>query len=270
MRVLSMDQSLLHEIPYLSAAAGGQVVRRTLQVTRLIVDSLPPGIDALLATADLQGVAGEDPNTQEPLLLGERLAEELALLGEMEEVPPAHRTGVLLAGDLFTSLDKMGADGDCTRVWRAFARSFRWVCGIVGNHDTLPGPPEESAGLSFRGHTYLLDGNVVELDGLRIAGAGGVIGNPRRAHRRDEAEYCRLVSQLQRNRPDLLLLHEAPEVPEFGLIGNHALRHSLNPPSPLLVVCAHVHWSVPLVSLSPSLRVLNVAERAVILQTGTH
>ena len=55
--------------------------------------------------------------------------------------------GLLLCGDLYVrpALDARGGLGDVRPVWRAFARHFRWVAGVPGNHDAFGTPSERTA-----------------------------------------------------------------------------------------------------------------------------
>ena len=93
-------------------------------------------------------------------MLGEQLADELVRLAVAGAVPDPARTGVLLAGDLYTvpPLERRGGAGDTTPVWQAFADRFRWVAGVVGNHDDFGGRTAGAVGDGDRAH--LLDGGI--------------------------------------------------------------------------------------------------------------
>jgi hypothetical protein len=78
---------------------------------------------------------------------------------------------------------------------------------------------------------HYLDGDVVEVAGLRIGGIGGIIGSPLKPQRRDESNYFQTLEQ-------------------------HA---------PRLVIRGHKHWPHPLAQFSSGLQVLNVDKRVVIL-----
>ncbi len=97
------------------------------------VDVLPSGLDALILTGDLQGIA-PSWSTGSTGLLGVRLAEELVELSEQGVLPYPERTGVVLAGDLYSApgANIRGASGDVRAVWEAFADAFRWVAGVQG------------------------------------------------------------------------------------------------------------------------------------------
>ncbi len=241
-------------------------VPRTIAVQRGRVRGLPAGLEALVLAADLQARA-LPPWGQDGLrLVGEPVAEALAGLGEAGTLPPADRTGVVLAGDLWSdpACKKMGGLGDVRPVWRAFASRFRWVAGVAGNHDAFGHPRERSAFVAEE-RTHLLDGDLVELDGLRIGGVGGIVGDPRRPNRRDAIDQTDLVLSVLSRGVDLLVVHEGPDVPGSDLPGEPALREALEVAEDRAsVVCGHVHWKQPGARLGRR-QVLNVDARVLAL-----
>ena len=124
MKILSIDSEPRWRLPFLNAGKGpGGFYRETLPIHTGLVDQLPGDLEALIATADLQGRETFDSAAGGPLrLLGEVLPEILAveMLPELG-IDPQH-SGILLAGDLYTvpALDKRGGSGDVTAVWQAF------------------------------------------------------------------------------------------------------------------------------------------------------
>jgi Icc-related predicted phosphoesterase len=265
MRVLSIDPASFCEIPYTSAASSGGIEGCRLPLLKGTVDWLPEGLSALLVASDLQGVAPSADHGGALGLLGEVLAETLRELEEGELIPPRTQIGVLLAGDLFAAPagDKRGATGDVRPVWAAFAREARWVAGVAGNHDLFG---------SDRGHpgvrrgAHLLDGQVVELDGLRVGGVGGIIGNTAKPGRRNEEDFLSLVSRVVEQNPDVLVLHEGPDDPAAGARGNAAVRELVSTAkNEILVACGHSPWKQPLATINDQAQVLNVHERAVLL-----
>ncbi|MBA2538397.1 MAG: hypothetical protein H0V17_02075, partial [Deltaproteobacteria bacterium] len=166
----------LAEVRYLNAAGGGRkdVSRLPIHQTtlRIVGGSIAPELDAIVACSDLQGrVRGPNGLSE---LLGLAVADELEQLADAGRLPPLLRCGAILAGDLYTvpDLAKRGGYGDVAPVWEAFAERFAWVAGVAGNHDDVGGVPKLGDGV------HLLDGNVTVVDGLRIGGVGGIIGNP--------------------------------------------------------------------------------------------
>jgi hypothetical protein len=155
-------------LAYRCAGPGGITRERQLDRHEVLVDNLPRGVQAIVATADLQGREAAPPHR----LLGEAVAE-----GLRGEYTPSG-LGVFLAGDFYANegADKLGSSGEVGEVWQAFSSDYRWTAGVLGNHDRLKSPV---AG------TTLLDGQVVEMDGLRIGGISGIVGKAGRLLRRD-------------------------------------------------------------------------------------
>jgi 3',5'-cyclic-AMP phosphodiesterase len=225
MRVVSVDVNPFGEVRYLNAARGGGIEEVSLPLVRAWVSGLPLDVDAIVAAADLQG--RESSATGPDRLLGERLAEELVQLGKAGVLPDPARTGVLLGGDLYTLplLDQRGGTGDPEPVWRAFADRFRWVAGVVGNHDDFGG--RTAATGCDESSAHLLDGQIVSLDGLKIGGVGGIVGKPTCLHRRGPEAFIQLFEQVLSQRPDVLVCHEGPDFPELKRSGNPVLRRWL-------------------------------------------
>ncbi len=260
----------MFEFRYLNAGRGpGQFYEDRLLVHVAKVDRLPEGVFALFATADLQGRERFQDSPSGPLrLLGEVLPQRLA-----EEVLPAlaigktDQVGVLLAGDFYTvpALDKRGGTGDVTSVWRAFADSFQWVAGVPGNHDTFGDPPQRRP--RFPARMYYLDGDTAQIGGFRIAGIGGIIGNPSRPNRRSEEDYLTTLKGLLSPSADVLLMHEGPEGVHPGQRGFAHVREMLEASGMQLVIRGHAHWDDPFAEYPSGLQVLNVDARVVVLTT---
>lgn len=267
MRILTLDTVPTHTWPYQSAAPRGGSEVRHFPLLRGTVDALPEGLEALLVLSDLQGVAPHALHDGAVALLGEVLADTLASLGELGELPLPGHTGVVLAGDLYSddSATVRGASGDVRAVWNAFAAHYRWVAGVAGNHDTFGGAREEARFRRQPG-VYLLDGEVVDLEGLRVGGVGGIIGRPDKLGRREETEHLRMMGEVLRAGPELLVLHAGPDVPGSRVRGSASIREVLEGQEGVLVVCGHAHWEEPLAMLAGGTQVLNVDSRAVLLR----
>lgn len=270
MKIVEFQAEPILEFRYLNAGRGpGQFYEDRLPVHVARVDRLPVGITALVATADLQGRERfEDSPSGSIRLLGEALPQRL-----VREVLPAlslresDPVGVLLAGDFYTvpALDKRGGTGDVTSVWRAFADCFAWVAGIPGNHDTFGEPPQRRP--RFPSHMHFLDGDATEVNGLRIAGLGGIIGKATRPNRRSEDDYLATLRRLLHLRPDVLLMHEGPDGPDPGQRGLSQVREMLLETGTGLVIRGHAHWPQPFAEFESGLQVLNVDARVVVLTT---
>ncbi len=252
MKLHSVDPQPFHRLRYQCAARGGGTERRLLPFLRGRVDRLPAEVEALVVTADLQGVVTSP--FHEPYLLGLAVAECLSELAG-SQLPDLSRVGVVLAGDLFCvpSADERGGFGDVAEVWNAFALGTRSVIGVAGNHDDVSKLPQ-------RGNQHLLDTRLVELEGLRVGGVGLASGNPRRPGKRDPAEQVEHVGLVASERPDLLILHEGPAGAARDFPGNDAFAELIDPEA--LVLFGHVHWPAPVDGVH---NWLNVCERVVVL-----
>lgn len=259
LEILSLEEAPFESIRYLNAARGGGTVTERLPIQRATVRSLPVGLDAIIAASDLQGVVRERAGAP-TTLLGISLAEKLEELAFDEVIPPAARTGVVLAGDLYSvpDADKRGGHGDVTEVWRAFAERFAWVAGVAGNHDDI-------SQLTSGGNLHLLDGDIVELSGLRIGGVGFISGNPGKRGRRAEEEQLERLGLVAVSEVDLLLCHEGPcgDLEEDQL-GHPGILEVIEEYAVPLTVCGHCHWPYPIATHKKG-TVLNVDARAVVL-----
>ena len=259
------------EIPFLNAGRGqGGYYVDQLLVHAGFVDELPEGLDAIIATADLQGRERfEESPAGAPRLLGEALPKRLAdeILPELNCDPL--KTGAILAVDFYTvpALDQRGGSGDVTKVWEAFGREFRWVAGVAGNHDTFGEALHPTR--ATNGNRHYLDGRRVDLDELAIAGLGGIIGNPRKPHRRTDEDYVDALIDLSDPPPDILITHDGPTGPQTGQRGSPRVTYVLNELRPPLVVRGHAHWDTPVVELAGGTQVLNVDCRVAILRRET-
>jgi 3',5'-cyclic-AMP phosphodiesterase len=271
MRILEIDEEPVAVLPFLNAGRGvGGFYKDHLPVLVGTVDRLPPGLDGLVVTADLQGREHfqfqKGPSLR---LLGEWLPQELR-----ESVLPSlgHdllQVGAILCGDFYTvpNLDKRGGSGDVTSVWNAFAYEFSWVAGVAGNHDTFGA--DASKPPSFRSPLHFLDCNSKSISGLEIAGISGILGDPKRAWRKTAEDFEDFICSLASRQPDILLMHDGPNVPELDLRGSPCIREALELLDRPLVIRGHAHWNQPLAELANGLQVLNVDARVVILRQAS-
>jgi Icc-related predicted phosphoesterase len=105
----------------------------------------------------------------------------------------------------------------------------------------------------------------VTIDGLRLAGLGGIIGNPRKPMRRSTETYLSEIKRLLADSSDILILHEGPDVPQQGFVGSELIRLQLYDRRETLVIAGHSHWTVPLITWDKGLQVLNVDSRGFLL-----
>ncbi len=259
-RIDGLEDELVGELRYLNASTRGGTEVARLPIVRAAVGPLAEELDAIVACSDLQGIVRGHGGAAE--LLGVEVAamlEELAFDGVL---PPAARTGVILAGDLYSvpAANKRGGFGAVADVWRAFAERFAWVAGVAGNHDDVTGVAE-LAGAGARVH--LLDGDVVELDGIRIGGVGGIIGSkPKPGRRTEDAQLARIERAIDAEL-DVLVLHEGPDGGD-GQRGNSTIRSLVEAGGVGLTICGHDHWREPLAAHEHG-QILNVDTRVVVM-----
>lgn len=267
LRILDLDPHPVHEVPYRLALGQGRITEASLWVTLGRVAGLPAGLGGLVLTSDLQGRDEPGAAGAAPRLLGERVAEELQVLGELGVLPPAATLGVLLAGDLHADADLggRGGAGDVSGVWAAFASRFRRVCGVAGNHDRFGDRPGVGPTFAPDARQHYLDGSSVDVDGLRVAGVSGIIGRVTKPFRREPEAFARAVRDAIRPSPHVLLLHEGPSIAEPRLRGSDVVRQALERGPSTLVVSGHSHWPDPLHALANGTQVCNVDARAVVL-----
>jgi 3',5'-cyclic-AMP phosphodiesterase len=266
LEVQAIDPDPIGVVRYLNAARGGGTEATRLVIERGALRGLPPGLDAIIATSDLQGVvpdARTDARTRVSTLLGCAVAEALEELAFDEVVPAAERTGVVLAGDLYSvpGADKRGGFGDVAEVWAAFAERFAWVAGVAGNHD-------DTSGVAGAANVHLLDASVIEVQGLRIGGVGLIAGNPAKRGRRSEEDQLERLELVAAAEVDLLLCHEGPSG-DAEQHGHAQIRELLEEYEVPLTICGHVHWGDPLARHRAG-QILNVDARVIVLVAEGH
>jgi len=257
-QIAAIDDALIREVHYLNAASRGGSDVEALPLARgTLTAPLGDELDALIVCSDLQGVVPGPQGRSE--LLGIQVAAVLEELAANAAIPPAARTGVILAGDLFCvpAANKRGGYGDVADVWAAFAGPFAWVAGVAGNHDDV------SSVAALGAKVHLLDGSVAAPDGLRIGGVGGIIGNPRKPGRRAELEQLRAIARTIDDGVDILVLHEGPRGGDRQH-GHPGILAAIEAGAVGLTICGHEHWRAPLAS-HPRGQILNVDARVVVL-----
>jgi len=268
MRITQFHSEPLTTVPFMNAGrGGGPRFQDELPVHHARVDRLPDGVSAIVVTADLQGrECKADVDGVPGRLFGEVLPWML-----IEEVFPClglgdpSRVATFLAGDFYTVplLDKRGGTGDISSVWQSFNDCFAWGVGVAGNHDLFGKSWRPTPG--FFSNMHYLDGDVLEVAGLRIGGLGGIIGNRAKPQRREENEYFRALESLLCPELDVLIMHEGPEGLALDQQGNSKIRDLLERHPPHLVIRGHKHWAEPFAQFPGGLQILNVDARVVIL-----
>ncbi len=268
MRIVDFPSAPMTEFLYLNAGRGaGAFYQDRLPIHHTQVNQLPEGLDAVIVAADLQGRERFQEANGGPLrLLGEVVPQRLIdeIFPELGLTDP-FRVAAFLAGDFYTvpALDKRGGTGDVSSVWKAFGENFAWVAGVAGNHDTFG--ENRDASPRFPGHLHYLDGDTIELCGIRLGGISGIIGNSSRHQRRSEDDYLFTLELLLEENCDVLLMHDGPEGLEPSQRGSLGIRTLLEESQDALVIRGHSHWDDPFIQFNNGLQVLNVDARIVVL-----
>lgn len=230
MRIVSPFEPF-HTLPYFCSGHQGQPRSVTLTFSRANAEGLPPGVDAIVATADLQGRT--EPGGR---LIGELVAEELGILAGLGVIPEPGL--ILLAGDFFDdpACAKRGRSGEVGPVWRAFADRFPTVAGVHGNHDVLTAVPPGAT---------VLDGRQETIAGIRLAGICGIMGCQTRPQRRSPESYCTSTSICWTTAPKSSSATAAPT-------SLHAVA-SATPPSGKSCNERAKHWRFSVTATGPNL-----------------
>jgi Icc-related predicted phosphoesterase len=258
MHIVSIDNEPFYSLQYrCSGPRGKSILTQKLPFFRAKVDRLPPGVDAMVLTSDLQG-REHDPRNR---LLGVRVAEELAQMVQNKMIPQAPIA--LLAGDLFDypEMNKRSGCGEVIDVWTAFAEQFDHVLGVHGNHDFIKQPK------ALPSNAAIVDGYVSSTLGLRIGGVSGITGKPTKNQRRTEEDFFSSLDKVVFQNPDILVLHQGPDDPADGRRrGDSSVRENLEFGYSGLTVFGHCYWPDPFVMPLGQGQVVNVDSRVIIVE----
>ncbi|MBU2574861.1 MAG: metallophosphoesterase [Elusimicrobia bacterium] len=267
MRIVSIAPEPFETLVYHAPASRGGPEEIRLPFIKATVDVLSGGVASLIALADLQGYEVL-PDGSHGRLAGQRVADELEAMAGLGMIPPLEKCGILIAGDMHSlpGCAKRGGWGDVREVWRMLAARAAWVAGVPGNHDLFGDSPEELAAFRAEPRMHFMNGDMVVIDGLRIAGIGGVMGNPFKPFRWADDDYVVRAEKLLSGRPDIFMIHEAPGAPDSTQQGNPVVAAAFGGARDQLIICGHKHWENPLAQLAGGAQVLNAHERVVVLE----
>lgn len=175
------EPETIHTLRYLSSGSD-KPERRLLEISLVHYSWEKKTAPCFLITADLQGREQGKQNR----LLGEQVAEEVALLQELGQLPSLDFC--LLCGDFYDYPDchKRGGTSDVTSVLNAFATLAPHTLAVLGNHDEVTPDALDS-------RVTILDGTETIMAGLRFGHCrqsgtqpaqerGGVSKSPRKSH----------------------------------------------------------------------------------------
>ncbi len=251
------------QLRYKNAKSGGGSVSVMLPVQIAYARGIPKDLAGILVTSDLQGVIGQT-------LLGQAFAGAFDEHAKKHGLPKSEDLGAILAGDFYSAPtgDVRGATGDVRPVWDAFADRFRWVLGVQGNHDRFEEHRSGKPAHYQRENANLLDGEVIERDGIRVGGVGKIMGKPSKEGRRTPLSFEESLLEVMLEEPDIVVLHQGPPGASNRHRGGEPMvGEMLGLPSHpgSLVICGHRHWDHALSEFKSGAQVLNVDARAVVL-----
>ena len=268
MRIIEFNNEPIGEIAFLNAGRRpNQFFQDRVCVFHGKVAQLPGSLEAIVVTADLQGreLPGSQKNSPPDglRLLGEVMPTIMADYLEDLGVSSNANVAAILAGDFYTypDLRGRGGTGDVTAVWQAFADAYQWVVGVGGNHDTFG----EQTQSFTRVNAFFLDGDRKQIDGLKIAGISGVIGNPKKNFRRTHDDFLFTLDDLIASQTDVLVMHDGPSGRQTGCRGIDGLIEIVETRRPSMVIRGHCHWPTPWVEVGNGVQILNVDQTVVVL-----
>ncbi len=268
MQITIDHQNILETYPYLEVGSrtigqnnSPEILHKTLPIYSAEYENVNTDIDLLIIASDLQGIAEESGRKY---LLGEKLPSFLKTLIEIE-LPKCKKVGVLLCGDLYTSLEKRGSSGDVRKVWEEFHNHFDWVVGVAGNHDTF-GSETEKEQFKSQKNIHLLHKEKIELDGIKIGGISGIIGRADKTNRVDESDFLNGLTKLSKKELDFILIHETPDFPKNNEIGNSKIREHIEKLNSTRICCGHCYWDNSLANFDNKTQVLNVDSKVILMK----
>ncbi len=264
LKIIKINPEPLESIEYFTIPHGAMSTEKfQLPIYVGEVAGLPKSIDSIVVTSDLQGVCRFEHASD--VLLGEVLAESLSLIYEMY-LPQLsiHQSWAFLCGDLYANLEKRGSSGNPFSVWQAFAQDFAQVIGITGNHDDFG---TDLNRLKQIENVHFLANDLLQLNGLKIAGLSGIIGRIDKNFRLEEQFYLNAFEKLLKQQPDLVLTHLSPHFEEYGFLGEPQLTTILEKYAENVLCCGHSYWNTHQVfTLENATQILNADSKVFILQ----
>jgi Icc protein len=272
-KIDQIESRPLVTLDYKHLGPAGERCHGILPIVSAHVTGLPDSLDALILTGGLRGFRGI-PEGAPACPIGVAAAIWLESMSSVGALPPGNRMGVILAGgfDPVCGLDCDDEAGRVGAVWHAFRKWVRWVVGVAGDTDSQDLTRDTRQRLQANGRSFLLDGDSVDVDMLRMGG----IGSPPPDHDCPEetdagtpdptAGDLRAIRALSGVGIDILVLHWSPSGGSAGQPGSVALRRCLEALPPTVIVCCRHRWDSPLTKLENGTQVLNVTGRVVVLR----
>ncbi|MBD0404936.1 metallophosphoesterase family protein [Flammeovirga sp. EKP202] len=101
---------------------------------------------------------------------------------------------------------------------------------------------------------------------MKIGGISGIIGRADKINRIGEKEYLDTLNRMLKKELDFIMLHETPNHPKLGFLGNEKIRETIEHGGISTIFCGHCFWEKTLVKLSNDSQIINVDSKVVILK----
>jgi Icc protein len=101
---------------------------------------------------------------------------------------------------------------------------------------------------------------VIELNGLKLGGVGGIIGRADRNQRKTEELFAKALKSITKKNPVITLLHQGPDDPINNQLGQAFIREHFEKNGKGIVIFGHCHWDVPYIEIGDN-QVVNVDNR---------
>lgn len=236
-RIRHFNCEPFHSMSYMTANRRGKhPMCEQLMFYHAEAEGLPSDIKSLIVTSDLQGRELGNSNR----LIGCALADELDELRKQRIIQKPSLA--LVCGDLYEYPDcrKPGGTGLVDEVFRSLGKVCDQVIGVLGNHDQV-----ETSSSSLGSNVTILDGASKSVQGLRIAGISGIIGDPIKNLRRSQDLFLKNLRALAAKSPNVILLHQGPDDPESNRKGSNSVRLALEAGYSGLTIFGHTRWDGP-------------------------
>lgn len=241
-----------------------QVLVQKLPVFLGHISNIPSGIDSIVITADLQG---RELYHERNLLIGEVVPHQLHDILTFLNID-TNNSIALLAGDFYSRelMDRKGGHGNVVPVWDSFSKYFKYTIGVPGNHDLFQQDAKLYRTFLKNEKIKFLDKSDINLDGMKIGGLGGIIGNPRKPFRKTQIDYLNYLNKLLSNNLDILIMHDGPDVPDIEVEGISKVREIIEDSNCKLIIRGHKHWDNFFHQNKNGNYIINAHEKIIILK----
>lgn len=163
--------------------------------------------------------------TRDVLLMSDLHSESHEVIDNLIELHLLENSIVFTLGDMAGN-GKMGDDGDPIDVYRRLLQNSYRFYFVQGNHDLFN--PEVYELFNSDGTRCSLNGTIINIDGIKIAGIDGIIGKENHSkHIYTKDDYFKKMKKL--NDIDILMTHDIPiirkEPTDFAVIPHDMINN---------------------------------------------